>query len=253
MLAAIPSVVYGFWGLFVLAPLVQSVFTWLGGPNIGGQGILSAGMVLSIMIVPYIAAISYDVCQAVPRSQREGSLALGATRWQTIWRVVLPYARPGIVAGGFLALGRALGETMAVTMLIGNRDEISLSLFAVGDYASPAARQPVHGGGQGPVPLRAGRTGLALAGGHRDHQRAGPLLLNRVGSNKSLLPFRMPARPPSSRRPATSRRPPGAAALHGSWLRPAAVGTAGPAAGAAVRRGRDDLMTGCCGAASCSR
>jgi phosphate transport system permease protein len=133
MLAAIPSVIYGFWGVFVLAPLVQTVFTALGGPNTGGRGIVSAGLILSVMIVPYIAAITYDVCQAVPRSQREGALALGATRWQTIWKVVLPYARPGIVAGAFLALGRALGETMAVTMLIGNRTLIQLSLFAVGD------------------------------------------------------------------------------------------------------------------------
>jgi phosphate transport system permease protein len=121
MLAAVPSVVYGFWGLFVLAPVMQKVFTAVGGPNQGGVGILSAGIVLSIMIVPYIAAVSYDVLQAVPRSQREGSLALGATRWQTIRSVVLPYAAPGIIGGGFIALGRALGETMAVTMLIGNR------------------------------------------------------------------------------------------------------------------------------------
>src|SRR2546421_472827 len=85
------------------------------------------------MIVPYIAAVSYDVCRAVPRAQREAALALGATRWQTIRSVVLPYARPGIVGGCFLALGRALGETMAVTMLIGNRPVISLSPFAPGN------------------------------------------------------------------------------------------------------------------------
>jgi phosphate transport system permease protein len=132
MLAAIPSVVYGFWGLLVLAPHMQKVYTWMGGPNVGGQGLLTAGIILAIMIVPYIAAISFDVCQAVPRAQREGSLALGATRWQTIWSVVLPYARPGIIAGAFLALGRALGETMAVTMLIGNKGEISFSPYAAG-------------------------------------------------------------------------------------------------------------------------
>jgi phosphate transport system permease protein len=133
MLAAIPSVVYGFWGLFVLAPTLQPLITRLGGPNNGGVGILSASIILSIMIVPYVAAVSFDVCRAVPSSQRQGSLALGATRWQTIWLVVLPYARPGIVGGCFLALGRALGETMAVTMLIGNRPEISLSPFALGN------------------------------------------------------------------------------------------------------------------------
>ncbi|MDB5307023.1 MAG: phosphate transporter, permease protein PstA [Gemmataceae bacterium] len=133
LLAAIPSVVYGFWGLFFLAPVIQRGFDAVGGPNTGGNGILAAGMILAIMILPYITAISYDVCQAVPRSQREGSLALGATRWQTIWRVVLPFARPGIVAASFLALGRALGETMAVTMLIGNQAVIDPSPFALGD------------------------------------------------------------------------------------------------------------------------
>lgn len=133
MLAAIPSVVYGFWGLFVLAPAVQALFTALGGPNQGGFGILSAGIVLAIMIVPYIAAVSFDVCRAVPTAQREAAYALGATRWQTIWRVVIPYARPGIFGGCFLALGRALGETMAVTMLIGNVPEVQFSLFAKGD------------------------------------------------------------------------------------------------------------------------
>ena len=95
MLAVVPSVVYGFWGLFVLSPLLQDMLTALGGPNLGGVGILPAGLILSIMIVPYVASVSYDVIRAVPRSQREGSLALGATRWQTIWHVVLPYARPG--------------------------------------------------------------------------------------------------------------------------------------------------------------
>lgn len=142
MLAAIPSVVYGFWGLFVLSPALQTIITWLGGPNTGGSGLLPAGIVLAIMIVPYVAAVGYDVCQAVPSSQRAAALALGATRWQMIWRVVLPYARPGIVGGCFLALGRALGETMAVTMLIGNRPEIVLSPFAMGDsIASAIANQ----------------------------------------------------------------------------------------------------------------
>ncbi|HLN32698.1 MAG TPA: phosphate ABC transporter permease subunit PstC [Gemmataceae bacterium] len=133
MLAAVPSVVYGFWGLFVLSPALHRLGRFLGNPDWGGIGILPAGIVLAIMIVPYVAAVSYDVCRAVPSAQREGSLALGASRWQTIWRVVLPYARPGIVGGCFIALGRALGETMAVTMLIGNRTEISLSPFAMGN------------------------------------------------------------------------------------------------------------------------
>ncbi len=130
LLAAIPSVVFGFWGLFFIAPLIQKVFDALGAPNTGGNGLLAAGIILAIMVLPYITAIAFDVCQSVPRSQREGALALGATRWQTIFSVVLPYARPGIIAASFLALGRALGETMAVTMVIGNNPKISASLFA---------------------------------------------------------------------------------------------------------------------------
>ena len=142
MLAAIPSVVYGFWGLFFLAPALQKLISAVGGPNYGGLGLLSAGIILAIMIVPYVAAISHDACRAVPQAQREGALALGATRWQMIWSVVLPSARPGIIGACFLALGRALGETMAVTMLIGNRPEINLSPLAPGDsIASAIANQ----------------------------------------------------------------------------------------------------------------
>jgi phosphate transport system permease protein len=133
MLAAIPSVVYGFWGLFVMAPALQSLVTALGGPNTGGIGILPAGIILSIMILPYVAAVSFDVCRSVPRSQREAGYALGATRWQVIRSVVLVNARPGIIGGTFIALGRAIGETMAVTMLIGNKTEIHLSVFSMGN------------------------------------------------------------------------------------------------------------------------
>lgn len=149
LLAAIPSVVYGFWGLMFLAPVVQEFFNLLGKlipgltvPNTGGMGIFTAGLVLAVMVLPYVAAVSFDVCRAVPRSQADAALALGATRWHMIWTVILPYARPGILGGCFLALGRALGETMAVTMLIGNRPEIRFSLFAVGDsIASVIANQ----------------------------------------------------------------------------------------------------------------
>jgi phosphate transport system permease protein len=138
LLAAIPSVVYGFWGVNFLAPPLQRLFTSMGAEtNSGGKGLLAAGLILAIMIVPYVAAITYDVCQAVPSAQRQGSLALGATRWQTIWRVVIPYAQPGIIGGCFLALGRALGETMAVVMLIGNTAEIRSLPFGVG-YTIPS-------------------------------------------------------------------------------------------------------------------
>jgi phosphate transport system permease protein len=142
MLAAIPSVVYGFWGVVVLAPAVQTVLSAMGGPNHGGVGIVSASIVLAIMIVPYIAAVSFDVCRSVPRSQREAAFALGASKWQVIWTAVIPYARPGIIGGCFIALGRALGETMAVAMLIGNSPTIDFSIFATGDsIASVIANQ----------------------------------------------------------------------------------------------------------------
>jgi phosphate transport system permease protein len=140
LLAAIPSVVYGLWGIFVLAPLLRSVVepflqTYLGFIPLFsgvpyGVGMLAGGLILAIMILPTIAAVSRDVILAVPRDQREGLLALGATKWEMIWVAVLPYARPGILGGVILGLGRALGETLAVTMLIGNRPEISASLFA---------------------------------------------------------------------------------------------------------------------------
>jgi phosphate transport system permease protein len=148
LLAAIPSVIYGLWGLFVLAPLLRSTvepalsaglgFLPLFQGPIYGLGLLAGGVILAIMIVPTVAAVSRDVLRAVPADQREAALALGATRWEAIQLGVLPVARPGIVGAMILGLGRALGETMAVTMVIGNRPEITLSLFAPG-YTMAAA------------------------------------------------------------------------------------------------------------------
>ena len=139
LLVAVPSVVYGLVGVFVLVPIVRSVGTlvasvlgWIplfAGP-VYGIGLLTAGILLAVMIVPFIVAISREVLLAVPHSQRDAALALGATRWETVWHVVLPYARSGIMGSVILALARALGETMAVTMVIGNRPEIAASLFA---------------------------------------------------------------------------------------------------------------------------
>lgn len=140
LLAAIPSVVYGLWGIFVLAPWLRgTVEPFLGkylgflplfqGPPIG-LGMLAAGIILAIMITPIISAVVREVLLAVPRAQREALMALGATRWEAVRQVVLPYGRSGIIGGIILGLGRALGETMAVTMVIGNRPEISASLFA---------------------------------------------------------------------------------------------------------------------------
>ena len=145
LLAAIPSVVFGFWGLFFVAPAVDWVFRRLGLDSpASGQGIVSAGLILALMVLPYITAISFDVCRAVPSAQRQGALALGATRWQMIRTVVLPYARPGILAACFLALGRALGETMAVTMLIGNVRYLNFSVAARGDSIASIIAGQLH-------------------------------------------------------------------------------------------------------------
>ena len=144
LLAAVPSVVYGLWGIFVLLPLLrEKLMPFLrdtlhlgatplfSGPAYG-PSMLAAGIILAIMALPYISSVSREVLLAVPRSQREAALALGATRWEMIRDAVVPYAKSGIIGGIMLGLGRALGETMAVTMVIGNRLEISSSLFAPG-------------------------------------------------------------------------------------------------------------------------
>ncbi|MBK6494571.1 MAG: phosphate ABC transporter permease subunit PstC [Gemmatimonadetes bacterium] len=142
LLAAIPSVVYGLWGIFFLIPLLRATLfpflrSTLGflpffqGP-IYGPSMLTAAMILAIMVMPYIMSVSREVLLAVPVAQREAALALGATRWEAVTGAVLPYARSGIIGAIILGLGRALGETMAVTMLIGNRHDISMSLFAPG-------------------------------------------------------------------------------------------------------------------------
>jgi phosphate transport system permease protein len=142
LLAAIPSVIYGLWAIFVLVPLLrQYVQPWLAkylgwttlfeGPPYG-IGMLAAGIILAIMVVPIVSSITREVMTAVPQQQREAVLALGATRWEMIRTGVLRNARAGIAGGVILGLGRALGETMAVTMVIGNRPEIAKSLFAPG-------------------------------------------------------------------------------------------------------------------------
>ncbi|HEY2374942.1 MAG TPA: phosphate ABC transporter permease subunit PstC [Gemmatimonadaceae bacterium] len=144
LLAAVPSVIYGLWGIFVLIPFLREflmpflrdtlhlgVLPLFAGPAYGSS-MLAAGLILAIMCLPYISAVTREVLMAVPRSQREAAVGLGATRWEVIRDAVIPYARSGIIGGIILGLGRALGETMAVTMLIGNRHEIAASLFAPG-------------------------------------------------------------------------------------------------------------------------
>jgi len=139
LLAAVPSVILGLWGIFVLAPWIRTavepalsaLLGWVplfSGPAYG-IGLLAAGMILAIMIIPIISSVSRDVLNAVPVEQREAMYALGATRWEVISRAVVPYGRAGIIGAIILGLGRALGETMAVTMVIGNRPQIAASLF----------------------------------------------------------------------------------------------------------------------------
>ena len=142
LLAAIPSIVYGLWGLLVFAPIFSNIEPWITQtfgniPGIGvlfqgppmGIGMLTAGIVLAIMILPYISSIMRDVFLVVPGSLRESAYAMGCTTWEVAWNIILPYTRSAVVGGIFLGLGRALGETMAVTFVIGNSDSISSSLL----------------------------------------------------------------------------------------------------------------------------
>jgi phosphate transport system permease protein len=152
LLAAVPSVIYGLLGIFIVVPLMRTTIgpalkSTLGflplfkGPNYG-VGFLTASIVLAIMIVPFIISVSREVLLTVPRDQREAALGLGATRWESTWKVVVPWARPGVMGSVFLALARALGETMAVTMVIGNDPKIAASLFSPGyTIASVIANQ----------------------------------------------------------------------------------------------------------------
>jgi phosphate transport system permease protein len=141
LLAAIPSVVYGLWGIAVVIPIVRQLGGWLSdnfgsiplfAPPVAGNSTLTASLVLALMVLPTITAISRTALVAVPQTLREGSYAVGATRWETIFRVLLPTAAPGIVAATILAFGRAMGETMAVAMLIGNSPRLSFSLLSPG-------------------------------------------------------------------------------------------------------------------------
>ena len=152
LLAGIPSIIYGMWGLFVFAPfLAEHVQPWLIDvigplPIIGvlfqgapyGVGLLTAGLILAIMVLPFIAAVIRDVFETVPPMLKESAYGLGCTTWEVVWNVVIPYTRVGIVGGVMLGLGRALGETMAVTFVVGNAHRISASLLAPGTTISAA-------------------------------------------------------------------------------------------------------------------
>jgi len=162
MLAAIPSIIYGMWGLFIFVPVFQEyvqpgLIAVLGGlPLIGGIfagppfgiGIFTAGLILSIMIIPFIAAVMRDVFELVPPMLKESAYGLGSTTWEVMWRVVLPYTKSGVIGGIMLGLGRALGETMAVTFVIGNAFRWPDSLFSPGNsIASALANEFNEAGG----------------------------------------------------------------------------------------------------------
>jgi phosphate transport system permease protein len=142
LLAAVPSVIYGLLGVFIIVPLMRVLIAptliktlgflpFFAGPSYG-VGFFTAGIVMAIMVIPYIISVSREVLLSVPRDQREAALALGSTRWEATWQVVVPFAKTGIMGSIFLAMARALGETMAVTMVIGNSPKIAASLFAPG-------------------------------------------------------------------------------------------------------------------------
>lgn len=132
LIAAVPSVIYGFWGLIVLVPIVRSLEMKIGVLPYG-IGIFTASLILSIMIIPYAASLGREMIRLVPSSLKEGAYSLGATRWEVIRSVILPYTKSGLFAGILLSLGRALGETMAVTMVIGNTSMIPTNIFAPGN------------------------------------------------------------------------------------------------------------------------
>jgi phosphate transport system permease protein len=132
LIAAVPSVIYGFWGLSVLVPLVRAFETRIG-VQAQGVGIFTSSLVLAIMIIPYAASLGRSVIQMVPSALKEGAYALGATRWEVIRSVIIPYTKSGLFAGILLSLGRALGETMAVTMVIGNTSLLPKSIFSPGN------------------------------------------------------------------------------------------------------------------------
>ncbi len=165
LLAAIPSIIYGMWGLFVFAPVfgdyIQPSLTkifgdlWILGPLFQGApngiGMLSAGIILSVMIIPFIASVMRDVFDIVPPVLKESAYGIGCTTWEVVWNIVLPYTKVGVIGGIMLGLGRALGETMAVTFVIGNAYRINASLFAPGNSIASAlanefneAADPVH-------------------------------------------------------------------------------------------------------------
>jgi phosphate transport system permease protein len=133
LIAAVPSVIYGFWAVAVLVPIVRSLETHLGAQQPIGNGILASSLILAVMVIPYAASLGRSMIQLTPSSLKEAAYGLGATRWEVIRSVILPYTKSGLFAGILLSLGRALGETMAVTMVIGNTSKMPTSIFDLGN------------------------------------------------------------------------------------------------------------------------
>jgi phosphate transport system permease protein len=194
LLAAIPSVVYGLWGIFVLVPAVRPAADWLHesfgaipffGTSLSGPGMLPAALVLAIMILPTVAAVSQDALRQVPYKIKEAAFGMGATRWEAILRVLLPAARNGIFGALVLGFGRALGETMALAMLVGNSNQISLSLFAPANTLAAllALNFPEAGPKEVPVLMYAALVLLAIT-----------LLVNIAGSAIMTLSNRQESR-----------------------------------------------------------
>jgi len=192
MLAAVPSVVYGLWGLFALVPFMRVYVDAQLGSKLGflpffsgqtdGIGMLTAGMILAIMIIPYASSVMREVISAVPTSQREACIALGATKWETIKTAVLPFAKTGLIAGVVLAMGRAIGETMAVTMVIGNVARISPSLFLPAEtIPSVIANEFTEVAGNGVYLSALFELGLILFGMSFLMNLAGRVIISKMG------------------------------------------------------------------------
>ena len=196
MLAAIPSIIYGMWGLFVFAPLFQTTCSrscqdarrhpvlgpLFSGPPIG-IGMLTAGIILAVMVIPFITAVMRDVFELVPPMLKESAYGLGSTTWEVVWRVVLPYTKVGVIGGIMLGLGRALGETMAVTFVIGNAHRLNASPVRARQLDRLGARQRVHRSRSRPVHRRADRAGPdPLPHHHHRARRCSKLLLMQLAS-----------------------------------------------------------------------
>ncbi len=204
LLAGIPSIIYGMWGLFVFVPFMAAhVIPFLNAhlgqwPIIGplfrgpplGIGMLTAGIVLAIMVIPFISAVMRDVFLSVPTRLKESAYALGSTTWEVAWDVVLPYTRTAVIGGVFLGLGRALGETMAVTFVLGNAHMLVAVAADAGQFDRRHTRQRIHRSRFGPVPLIADRARLPAVRRHLHRARHRQVDAHAPGAQGRQLTWR---------------------------------------------------------------